>query len=108
MKTVANTVDRRTCWVKSRPLNCAFETSLEKRCPNCGQNHLTAGYCQALDPVNASKYPKFHQSHKPALVETKSHGDETETEFETAESQPWISEGISRATYFRRRAKSTT
>jgi hypothetical protein len=104
MKTVTSTVDRRTCWVKSRPLNCAFETSLEKRCPNCGQNHITSGYCQALDPDNASKYPKFHQSHKTVLVETESHGDETV--FETDQSQPWIAEGISRATYFRRKTRA--
>ena len=54
--------DKRTGWVKSRPTNCAFETSLEKRCPNCGQNHLTSGYCQAIDQINTAKYPHMHQT----------------------------------------------
>lgn len=102
MKTVTNIADKRG-WGRGSALNCAFETSIEKRCPNCGQNHLTAGYCQALDPRNAKQYPHLHQSHKPVMVETESHGDETETDFETGQSQPWIAEGISRATYFRRK-----
>ena len=102
-KTITRTRDTRTSFVKARSHNCDFETSLEKRCKYCGQNHLIPGYCQALDPINADQYPQFHQSHKPVLIETKSHDDETETDFETGESQPWIAEGISRATYFRRK-----
>lgn len=46
--------------VTARRSNCNFETSLEKRCPHCGQNHLTPGYCQALDPINADQYPHLH------------------------------------------------
>jgi hypothetical protein len=68
-----------------------------ERCTNCNQVHLRPGYCQALDPINAGKYPQSHKSHKAT---------ETETEFETSECQPWVDEGISRATYFRRRAKA--
>lgn len=95
MKTVTS--------IKARPLNCDIKLKEDQRCPNCGLVHLRSGYCQALDPINAKQYPQFHQSHKPALVETESHENETETNFETGESQPWIAEGISRATYFRRK-----
>lgn len=28
-----------------------------KRCPYCGQTHLRSGYCQALDSLNARRYP---------------------------------------------------
>lgn len=107
MKAVAITTDNRVDWIKARPLNCEAKLKKYQRCPNCNQVHLRAGYCQALDPINVKQYPQFHQSHKPVLVETESHGNETETDFETAESQPWVAEGISRATYFRRRAKTT-
>lgn len=73
-KTVECIKDNRL-WIKARPLNCDFETSLEKRCKHCGQNHLTPGYCQALDPINADKYPEFHQHKKPVIVETDNETD---------------------------------
>ncbi len=97
--------------IKARPANCDASIhdadaaeKVRKLCPNCNQFHLRPGYCQALDPINAGEYP---QSQKAVSVETKSHENETETENETGigidESQPWVAEGISRATYFRRK-----
>lgn len=59
LKLVTKTTDNRQFGVP-RPNNCDFETSLEKRCQYCGQNHLRPGYCQALDPINAEKYPHLH------------------------------------------------
>jgi hypothetical protein len=46
--------------VITRPFNCNFETSFENRCPHCGYNHTRHGYCQALDPLNADRYPHLH------------------------------------------------
>lgn len=94
---------KRAPYVLARPMNCDFDTTPEKRCDYCGQNHLRPGYCQALDPRNAEKYPHLHQSQSDVSDETESHKVETETENDTDESQPWVSLGISRATYFRRR-----
>ena len=92
------------------PCVCDADASekIRKRCPNCNQFHLRPGYCQALDPANADKYPHLHQSHEAATVETESHENETETVFAGDESQPWVLLGISRATYFRRRAEKKT
>ena len=89
--------------VDVRPLNCVTMLGEKERCPYCNQFHLRPGYCQALDPRNAEKYPHLHQSQTPVSLETESQACETETENETEESQPWVSLGISRATYFRRR-----
>jgi hypothetical protein len=105
LKAVTNIADHRVSWIKARPLNCDAKLKEDQPCPDCKQVHLRAGYCQAIDLINAKRYPHLHQSHKPVMIETESHGDETETDFETGESQPWIAEGISRATYYRRRAE---
>lgn len=50
---------------KMRPLNVDLPDPYDadrdekhrKRCPNCNQFHLRAGYCQALDPLNKRKCP---------------------------------------------------
>jgi len=60
-------------------LNVTFDTSIEKRCPHCKQNHLTPGYCQALDPANADKYPHLH-SEKPETLSVVETDNETLTE----------------------------
>lgn len=52
-------IPRNSC-VGIRPLNCAAENDEGKLCPRCKQYHLRPGYCQALDPANAAKYPQFH------------------------------------------------
>lgn len=52
-------IPRNSC-VGIRPLNCADENDEGKLCPRCKQYHLRPGYCQALDPINAAKYPQFH------------------------------------------------
>jgi hypothetical protein len=47
--------------VDVRPFNCPAELTADgKRCPNCNQVHLRPGYCHALDPINATKYPHLH------------------------------------------------
>lgn len=97
---------RRRYGVDVRPLNCTTNIGEKERCPHCGQFHLRLGYCQAFDAIHADRYPHLHQSHEPVSTETRSHGDETETDFEASESQPWVAEGISRATYFRRKREA--
>lgn len=49
------------------PLNCepgihdaVANDKVRENCPNCNQFHLRPGYCQALDPINADKYPHLH------------------------------------------------
>jgi hypothetical protein len=44
----------------TRPANCQTDLTESKRCPHCKQFHLRPGYCQALDPINAEKYPHLH------------------------------------------------
>lgn len=46
--------------VVARPLNCDEMLGTSQRCPHCNQFHLRPGYCQALDPINADKYPHLH------------------------------------------------
>lgn len=56
----------------ARPVNCDLSLGVApKRCPHCGQFHLRPGYCQALDELNADRYPKFHSSEaiKKAKIE---------------------------------------
>lgn len=59
--------DRPRFSVRARPLNCDpsahdadANEKIRKRCPNCNQFHLRPGYCQALDPANAERYPHLH------------------------------------------------
>ena len=43
----------------ARPFNCDIHLARpgKDRCPHCNQWHLRPGYCQALDPMNAAKWP---------------------------------------------------
>jgi hypothetical protein len=61
LKTVTNIADHRVSWIKARPMNCDAKLKEEHLCPDCKQAHLRPGYCQALDPINAGKYPQLHQ-----------------------------------------------
>jgi hypothetical protein len=50
--------------IRAQPLNCSAklgEVGSDKKCPHCNQFHLRAGYCQALDPINADQYPHLHK-----------------------------------------------
>jgi hypothetical protein len=62
----------------ARPLNCAADLGAAARCPNCKQVHLRAGYCQALDPINAAKYPEFHPAKRDKMPSR--HGADTVTD----------------------------
>jgi len=69
--------------VDVRPFNCPTDLTADgKRCPNCNQIHLRPGYCQALDPINAAKYPQFHVTDKP--VSAAKYGAETATDISVA------------------------
>jgi hypothetical protein len=61
----------------ARPLNCAADLGATARCPNCKQIHLRPGYCQALDPINAAKYPEFHTDKRGKVLPR--HGADTVT-----------------------------
>ena len=66
--------------VKARPLNCAPEIGDKVRCPRCKQFHLRPGYCQALDPINADKYPEvWAETAQPVIGgNAQNHGVETD------------------------------
>jgi hypothetical protein len=66
METLSYQGEMRSCW-RTRPCNCDADVGTNDRCPQCHQYHLRPGYCQALDPINAGKYPELH---RPKAVDT--------------------------------------
>ena len=63
-----HTVQKRR--LTNRPMPDPHRADWEKRtkCPECGQFHLRAGYCQALDPESPwheSRLGKLHKAKQP-------------------------------------------
>lgn len=58
--SIRHQVDQRGRWIKARPKNCDPFLGTREECPNCGYKHVMPGYCQALDPINADKFPHLH------------------------------------------------
>lgn len=63
-----------------RALNDDVALKPNERCKRCKQVHLRPGYCQALDPINADKYPEYHRkpaiTHQPKIEDRTQKGDD--------------------------------
>jgi hypothetical protein len=95
-----------------RPQNCepsvhdadAAEKA-RKPCPNCNQFHLRPGYCQALDPINAAKYPHLHELAKFVNTAVNSVNSSVNTN-ETPVNSDEVRKAYRREWMRKRRAKS--